>query len=413
MSNRTVIVGGGVIGTACAYYLADAGHEVTILDQGRHGGGCSHANCGYVSPSHVPPLAKPGVVGQTLRSMLSSDSPFYIKPRLSPSLMKWLLRFLANCTQKQMEQGAIARHALLSTSRQLYEDLIEREQLACEFEKRGLMFVYLDHHHFDAFQSTNEWLTREFGVTAVPYAQGDLQALEPALKPEVAGAWHYTGDAHLRPDRLMSSWRQVIERMGVKIIENQQVTQFRGEGGKLRSVSTKDNQYEADQFIIATGAWTPMLNKQLGVNIPIQPGKGYSITMPRPENCPKIPMLLEQHRVGVTPFGSGYRLGSTMEFAGYDTSINNKRLQLLKRGAEVYLHTPHAEPEQEQWYGWRPMTPDGVALIDFLPRYANTLLCAGHNMLGLSMAPGTGLLVRQILCREEPHIDPARYRLKR
>jgi D-amino-acid dehydrogenase len=166
VTGKTIVIGGGVIGTACAYYLADAGHEVTLLDQGRHGGGCSHANCGYVSPSHVPPLAKPGIVGETLRSMLSSDSPFYIKPRMSPALWSWLIRFLANCTQKQMEKGAIARHALLSTSRHLYEEIIQREQLACEWEKRGLMFVYLDQQHFEAFGPTIErgaWLPRSDG----------------------------------------------------------------------------------------------------------------------------------------------------------------------------------------------------------------------------------------------------------
>ncbi|MGY8767145.1 MAG: NAD(P)/FAD-dependent oxidoreductase [Pirellulales bacterium] len=410
-SKPTVIIGGGVIGTACAYYLAKAGHEVTLVDQGRFAGGCSHANCGYLSPSHVLPLAAPGAISGTMKAMMSRNSPFSIEPRISPALWSWLLKFSLRCREAPMMQAGAARHALLQSSKSLYRHLIQEEQLDCEWEEEGLLFVYRSAHHFDEYAKTNELLTREFGVSATPYADKELTELEPALKPGLGGAWHYEGDSHLRPDKLLVAWRAKLESLNVKIIENCKFHSVTGVGASAISIETSTGTISGSNFIVATGAWTPELNKLLGTQIAIQPGKGYSITMPRPEVCPKIPMILEEHRVAVTPFQSGYRLGSTMEFAGYDTSINEKRLGLLRAGAEHYLREPYCEPEQERWYGWRPMTTDGLPYIDQTPKWKNVLVAAGHNMLGLSMATATGKLVSELIDDKTPHIDPAPYRL--
>jgi len=412
LSSSTIVIGGGVVGTATAYFLAKAGHEVTIVDKGRHGGACSHANCGYISPSHVPPIPKPGLIGPTMRSMLSSESPFYIRPRLSPALWSFLFRFWRNCSAAQMKQGARGKHALLSSSRQLYQELIEGEGLDCNWEKRGLLFVFQDQHHFDEFGELAQWVAEEFGVMSTPYGQGELQKLEPALKEDLAGAWHYPHDAHLRPDRLLSSWRTILENLGVKFLEQQEVTDFLGEGSQLRAIRCGKQELAADRFVVATGAWSPFFNQQFGCTLRIQPGKGYSITMARPSICPKIPMLLEERRVGVTPFEDGYRLGSTMEFGGYDSRINTKRLALLKKGAAQYLKEPFTNETYEEWYGWRPMTPDDLPYIDFAPKYNNVLITAGHGMLGLSMGAGTGKLAWQLLDGLSPHIDPRPYRLR-
>ncbi len=165
--------------------------------------------------------------------------------------------------------------------------------------------------------------------------------------------------------------------------------------------------------MVATGAWTPLLNGPLGCRVPIQPGKGYSITMPRPAHCPTYPLIFEEHRVAVTPMKSGYRLGSTMEFAGYDAKLNPRRLGLLREAAVHYLHEPYCEPIEEEWYGWRPMTPDSVPIIDRAPALANVLIAAGHNMLGLSMAPATGRLVAELLSGTTPHVEAAAYSVAR
>lgn len=412
MSTHTLVIGGGVVGTAAAYFLAKAGHEVTIVDQGRHGGACSHANCGYISPSHVPPIPMPGLIGPTMKSMMSSESPFYIRPRLSPALWGFLLRFWWNCNETQMKAAARGKHALLDSSRRLYETLIETEHLECNWEKRGLLFVFREKKHFDEFAPINDWLAKDFDLPAVPHCDGGLQKLEPALKDDVYGAWHYENDAHLRPDRLLSSWRTVLDRLGVKILEQHKVTGLVGEGNKLRAIQTDQGEIAADRYVLATGSWSPFFNRELGCTLRIQPGKGYSITMARPEICPKIPMLLEESRVGVTPFNDGYRLGSTMEFGGYDATVNRKRLALLKKGAKQYLKDPFTEETYEEWYGWRPMTPDDLPYIDFAPKYGNVIISAGHGMLGLSMGAATGKLAWELLDNLQPHVDPKPYRLR-
>jgi D-amino-acid dehydrogenase len=169
----------------------------------------------------------------------------------------------------------------------------------------------------------------------------------------------------------------------------------------------------ADAFVVATGAWTPQLNRTLGCRVPIQPGKGYSITMARPGRCPVVPMLFDEDRVAVTPWPSGYRLGSTMEFAGYDETLNRSRLAILRDAAKYYLHEPFGEPVTEEWYGWRPMTPDSVPIIDRSPLMGNVWLATGHSMLGVTMAPVTGKLIAELLGGQPPHLDPKPYSLAR
>ncbi len=402
----TIVIGGGVVGSLCAYYLSQSGHRVTIVDAGTVGGACSHGNCGYVCPSHVLPLAVPGAVRKTLRAMLSSRSPFYIKPRVSPDLWSWLWRFMRCCNPKQMMESAHVCHELLQSSLRLYEELIAAESLDCEWERRGLLFVFRSDHEFHEYEATDRLLRTEFGVAATPYDGHSMVALEPALRDGLGGGWHYEGDCHLRPDKLMSGLRSCLERKGVRLIENCRLVSFDGQRGMAQAIETTSGRIEAQQFVVATGAWTPMLNRDLGCRIPIQPGKGYSITMPRPHLCPRIPLILEEHRVAITPMRTGYRIGSTMEFAGYDATLNRRRLGLLKEGASVYLREPFADPVVEEWYGWRPMTYDSRPIIDRSPALQNVWIAAGHSMLGLSMATATGKLVRELIDGDPPHVDP-------
>ena len=215
------------------------------------------------------------------------------------------------------------------------------------------------------------------------------------------------------PTVCSSAWRKVLESRGVTIREHTEVIHFRGEKKSLKTLETSTGEVAADAFVVAAGAWTPLLNRELQCRIPIQPGKGYSLTMPRPQVCPKRPLLLEEHRVAVTPMQSGYRLGSMMEFVGYDTSLNPRRLQILKDGAAVYLKEPYTEPVEETWFGWRPMTYDGIPIIGRAPAYENVMIAAGHNMLGLSMAPATGKLIAEFLTGDPPHLDPAPYSVNR
>ena len=284
---QAIIVGGGVIGTACAYYLAKSDWRVTVIDQGKHGMLCSHANCGLVSPSHVLPLTVPGAITENIKLMLQKNSPFYIKPRFDPKLWGWLARFALRCRHKPMVQAGHARHALLQSSRSLYDQLMNDECLEAEFQEEGCLFVYQTARAFDAFEEENELTRTEYGVAATKLNAEQLQEMEPALKPGLAGAWFFETDAHLRPDRLMTSWRGALERLGVTIVEDCKLLGFQRRDRTALGVKTSTGEFSADNIVVATGALTPLLYAQLDCNIPIQPGKGYSITMPRPTRCPR------------------------------------------------------------------------------------------------------------------------------
>lgn len=409
MSKSAVVIGTGIVGVSSAHFLSEMGWDVTIIDRGRFAGGCSHANCGLICPSHILPLAEPGAVRRTMAAMLSKDSPFYIKPRLDLALWAWMWNFARRCNAQCMVEAGRALAPLLESSMEIYESL----GLECEWEKRGLLFVYAGRDGLDAYESSDRMLRESFNHPARKVLGEELAVMEPALKEGLAGAWFYEGDAHLRPDRVMKAWRAKLEQRGVKIVEDCALTGFVRKEAKAQAIKTSNGEIVAGAFVVATGAWTPLLNSELGCRIPIQPGKGYSMTMNRPNICPKIPLIFPETRVAVTPWQSGYRLGSMMEFAGYDESLKPERLELLKRGAEPFLKEPYTDEVEERWFGWRPMTFDGVPIIDFAPAMENVLIAAGHNMIGMSTGPGTGRLVAEMLSRGDTFIDRRPYALAR
>lgn len=411
--DRVVVVGGGVIGAACAYFLRRAGRPVVLIEQGQFGRGCSHGNCGFVCPSHVLPLAGPGALRGALKTLFARNSPLKVRWRLDPGLWSWFWQFARKCNYRDMLAAAHAIQALLVSSRSLYDDLLRSTLSEVEWENNGLLFVFRTPRAMDHYAATDDLLRREFALGATRYDGPALCELEPALKPGCAGAWHYATDAQLRPDKLMLAWRGALEAQGVEIREHCELRDLVIDGRRVRRVVTGQGEIAAGHVVIATGAWTPRLRRMLRCRVPIQPGKGYSLTMPRPAICPRLPMIFEEHRVAITPFESAYRIGSTMEFAGYDTGLNPDRLRLLREAAALYLREPSAEPVLESWYGWRPMTPDSLPYIGSVLGIENLFVAAGHGMLGVSMSPATGRLIAELILDQTPHIDPKPYAVSR
>lgn len=323
-------------------------------------------------------------------------------------------QFARHCNQQDMLNAGHARQALLDASRNIYSQMMSDGLLSdCDWETNGLLFVHKNPAHFEEFAETDQLLRKEFGLGAKALPEAELLQLEPALKPGVAGAWLYECDAHLRSDKLMQAWQKRLVVDGVSLRENCELIDLEHSDNGISAVVTTAGRIEVDHVVFATGAWTRLLKRMLKVPLPIEPGKGYSITMRRPELCPRYPMIFEDHRVAVTPFASGYRVGSTMEFAGFDKSIKPARLKLLTDAARLYLHDPITTPFLETWYGWRPMSCDGVPMIGRIPKLKNAWLAAGHSMLGLSMSPSTGKLITELITGKVPHIDPNPYRLQR
>jgi len=408
MSEReadVLILGGGVIGLACAHYLLQAGRSVRVLEKGRIGAATSHGNCGTITPSHAPPLAAPGVIAKGLKWMLRPDAPLYIKPRLDFSLAAWLLHFAGRCNPQDWRRAAIAKGELLHASRALLESLIRDYALDCEFHADGLRYVYRDQRAFEHDCAELPGLL-EFAIHSQIVDAGTLAAEEPALLPGMAGAIHFPGDAHLRPDRFTAELARVVRERGGIIEEQVEVGGFLLADGRVQAVTTSDGRRQGREVLIALGPWSAPMLAGIGLRFPVQPGKGYSITYSRPALAPKIPLVLRERSVCVTAWDDGFRLGSTMEFSGYDPSLNRVRLDALERAARDYLHEPVGPEKREEWYGWRPMTFDDVPILGRAPRHGNLWLAMGHGMMGMGMSAITGQLLAELICGREPSIDP-------
>jgi len=405
---RTIVVGGGIVGIACAHYLAKAGAAVTVIDRGPIGGGCSQANCGYICPSHVLPLTEPGAVRTALKSLFRPGSAFRVKPRLSPALWTWLWQFARRCNHRQMIEAGRHLQAILDSSMCEYRRLMVDEALECEWRENGLLYVLQSEHGMREFAENDRLLGDEFGVKARRIEGNDLPAFDPALADGLAGAFHYEGDASVRPDLLNTRWAERLKTRGVEFVERCELRHVDKSAGRVRRLVTSTGEIPVERVVFALGAWSPQFEKQLGCRIPIEPGKGYSVTTAETAANPKYPMLFPEHRVGVSPFEKGCRLGSIMEFAGYDTSIPPSRIEQLHAAARHYLKTP-ISPGGVSWYGWRPMTWDSLPIIGRVPHLSNAYLATGHNMLGMSLATATGRLVAELVEGVPTHIDAGPY----
>ena len=437
---HVIVVGGGAIGTAAAYYLAKADWRVTLLDKDRQGEGGTSGNCGLISPSHVRPLNEPGAVSKTLKAMCRPGSPLYIKPRIDPGLWWWLAQFARRCTSSAMLRSARALHPLLQASASELRKVLDAEEIQCDWQHRGCLFVYETPAGMAGYADVDRMLREHFDEPATRYDGDAVVELEPALQPgSVAGGWHYEDDGHLDPAKLLNEWRRVLESLDVTIHEQCKMEGFVQRANAACAVMTNRGEMPADAFVVATGARTPLLARQLGCRVPVQPGKGYSRTLPRPDECPAIPMIFQERKVAVTPLAAGVRFGSTMEFSGYDPSLNPRRLSLLTETVKPFLKMFDPEcaataptaaespddkplddkllddkpPDDKPWYGWRPMTVDSVPIIDHLPTMPNVVLATGHNMLGLTLSAITGRLVMEMLSGRVPLVPLEPYALSR
>ena len=333
-------------------------------------------------------------------------SPLYIKPEPDLERLLWLARFALNCRQVHMDRSAREKYEILTYSARLFSDLFKGGNLQCDHENRGILSVFKEKQNMDGFWKKNEFL-KQFNLGYTCLGRDETLDLEPALSDRIAGAWYSETDQHLRPEHLMSGWKHDLVEKGLNIREKCEVLEIQGKKGTLNRVVTSKGSFSGDAFVLAAGAWSPVLAKRLNLNLPVQAGKGYSITMGRPRYCPQIPCMLYEKNMVVTPWKSGYRLGGTMEFSGYSHSLNPRRLKKLVDGAGQYMRTPIGQPLIEEWTGLRPMTHDDMPVIGRSSSHDNLMIATGHGMLGLTLATGTGKLVSDMIFDRKPDINPS------
>lgn len=407
-----LVLGGGAVGLACALYLLRAGRSVTVIDRGKVGAATSHGNCGTITPSHAVPLAAPGVLAQALRWMLKKDAPLRIAPRLDFALFEWLLQFARRSNAGECRRVTAIKAPLLLRARAELGDLVRNESLACEFQTLGTLNVYRDEREFEKSHASVR-LAAEFGIVAETLDGAACRAREPALNDSIVGGYFNPNDAQLRPESYCAELARAVVARGGEIREDTQVTGFRTGAGRIDSVVTTQGEFAGRDIVFALGSWSPQVARQLDLRIPIQPGKGYSITYTRPSRYPRIPLSLKERAVCVTAWDSGYRLGSTMEFSGFDDSLNRTRLDALKRGAAEYLIEPEGPSVVEEWYGWRPMTYDDLPILGRAAALDNLVLATGHGMLGITMSAITGRLIAELISGAPPTLDPAAFQPSR
>ena len=409
-----LVIGGGVIGVCSAYYLAKQGFRVSIVEQGEIASGCSGDNAGLIVPSYSIPLAAPGALRQGLKWMLKPESPFYIKPRFDPALFYWLWKFGRSCNLQWMHQGlGVLRH-LNYASLELFEHLILDESLLCNYRQDGWLMIYKTEQGFqEALKEAH--LLQSYDIELKTLNADETLEMEPALHPEICGSIFFPQDAHLDPAKFVQATAERLRKQGLTIHTQTEVLELKTSGGCVTTVRTSRGDFQPKQVVLAAGAWSPGLVQNLGFRLPLQPAKGYSISIKKPEACPAIPLYFSEAKVAVTPLQDVLRFAGTLELIGMDFNINLRRVDAIMRSAEDYLQ--HIEnlylDTIEIWHGLRPCSPDGLPIIDRFPGYNNLIIASGHCMLGITLAPITGKLVSQLVCGQSPEVDLTPLRLIR
>lgn len=402
-----VIIGSGVIGLTTAYYCARRGHEVTLLDRESPArDGCSFGNAGMIVPSHFVPLAAPGMVALGLKWMWNPESPFYIKPRLDFGLFDWAFKFWQASSAARVERAAPLLRDLNFASRACFEELAALQGSDFGLTTRGLLMLCKTQHGLDD-EAKFAARANALGVPAQVLDAKAAAALDPAITMDIAGAVLFPKDAHLTPGRFMAALRSQCVAADVRFKWNTEVTGFAREGTQLKAVRTTRGDFKADEVVLCGGAWSPLLADELGLHLPIQAGKGYSLTLPKPPQLPQLCSICTEARLAVTPMGSALRIGGTMEIAGLNEDINPVRVRgIIKSALQYFPAFKESDFDGIQpWRGLRPCSPDGLPYIGRTAKFANLSFAAGHAMMGLSLGPITGQLIAQILSGEKPPFD--------
>jgi D-amino-acid dehydrogenase len=393
------IIGGGVNGLFSAYYLRQAGCDVTVLENGTFADSCSHGNAGMIVPSHIIPLAAPGMIAKGIRWMFQSTSPFYVKPRLNRDLLRWGWLFYQNATQEHVQQAIPILRDLSLLSKSLYQELAQ--QLNFGWKERGLLMLYqtpeAEHEMAEEADVANK-----AGVEAQVLTGQQVQDLEPTARVTVRGGVYYPADAHIYPNQLIRALVERLRQMGVTLLENQQVTDFVVQEGRVKQVITADNAFSFDEVVLAAGAWSPELMRKLGLSLPLQGGKGYSFMLPEQSEEIKVPAIMLEARATATPMNGQLRLAGTLEIAGTDMTVNPNRVRGIVQSINRYYPdlTVNMPAVETVWRGLRPCSPDGLPYIGRVRHFNNLTLATGHGMMGVSLGPATGKLVAEAIMNQ-------------
>ncbi len=412
---NVVVVGGGIVGLCSALYCREAGFDVVVLERGRADDRpCSWGNAGMIVPSHIEPLAAPGMVGLGLRMLSDRSGPFGF--RLPPTLetLSWAARFALSANRANVERAAPFLSRLNLLSRDLYSDLDSRVG-GFRYAQTGLLELFRTHEGLNHGRRLVE-LAKTVGQCPSVLDRDAVHAMEPEAVPDVIGGVLHPCDAHIEPGSVLESLREHLVGLGVGLEFVEQVVGFELDGDKVEAAITETGRHEAEHVVLAAGSWTGEVAKALGTRVPLASGKGYSFVVPDPPVHLRVPSILVEARVAVSPLNGGTRFAGTMEIGGVLGEDDQRRVDRIRSSIKGY-YPAYKETDLSRhpvWSGLRPCSPDGVPIIGPAPRLKNVVLATGHAMMGMSLGPATGLLVSQLLQGKGTEVDlrpasPARF----
>ncbi len=400
------IIGGGINGLFSAYYLQQSGCDVSVVEQGSFADGCSFGNAGMIVPSHIIPLAQPGMIAKGLRWMLSSSSPFYVKPRLSYALAKWGYLFWKHSTAAHVRYSIPVLRDISLLSKKLFQELNQEAKIPFGWKEQGLAMLFKN-ANAEAEMKEETHTANEAGIEAHFLSASEMQALEPDIQMDVRGAVYYPGDAQINPNLLIKNLVQYLKNKGVKFYENETVIDFEKNTTKITAIQTQNHRIVADEVVITAGAWSLMVADKLGISLPLQGGKGYSFMIDNPTTKVKVPAIMLEARATATQMSEQLRFAGTMEIVGTDLSVNPNRVRGIVQAINNYY--PDIEvnmPEiQSVWSGLRPCSPDGLPYIGRIKHFENLTLATGHGMMGISLGPATGKLVSEVISNQQTSMN--------
>ncbi len=397
MKKKVVVVGAGVIGLHCAYYLSESGHDVTIIDKISEAdeSGCSYGNCGFIVPSHFIPIASPAMLKSGLRMMFDPQSPVQMSLSKNIKHYGWFYNFLKFSTSQKVNAVAPTLFQLNSDSLFLYHQFYKQHQ-----EHRAS----LKHNGLLLLSTTQKGLNEEIEIAEKGIKLGasiellnieKLKTLEPELELDVEGGVLYNTDGMIAPEKHMHLLKEILLQKGVKFYYNQKIEDLVKKADRITKVQTLDRTFKADEFVIATGAFSQVLAKKIDLYLPVIAGKGYSVDYDNKGVFMKTPIILNEAKVAISPFQTKIRLGSGMEFNGKKGQISKSRVEAAinnTKKAIPSLNTILSETP-DVWEGLRPVSPDGMPFIGRTQKAKNVLIATGHAMMGMSLGPISGRLI--------------------
>jgi D-amino-acid dehydrogenase len=408
-----LVIGGGVAGLWCAYFLRLAGHTVTVLDRNTVGDpvSCSSGNTGFVANGGVP-LAGPGALRNGLVSVLRPDDRLALPPTLDRRRLHWVWQLYRAGSSDQVQRSAGLMMEFKRRSLEILHQLRVSDQPHPDFIATGVVQAYKTE---EAFARARRALPRAVanGIRLRVLEPDELRALEPDTEFDIAGALYNEGGGFLRVPSFVVSLARTLTEMGVDLVEDCTVEGFEVSGRTAVGVRTNLGDFRPREIVVAAGSWSAMLARLLDLDLQLQPVRGYTITVRRPDNAPRGLVLLVEGTVAVRPFQDQLRYGGDMVLAGMDSSISQRRVARVLR--TVHAHLPALEPTEmlQVWAGLRPCTPDSLPFLGRAPSFDNVTVAAGHGHNGMGLTPVGGQLVAQLLDGSTPAMDLAPFRLDR